>query len=93
MKAARDGEVVQAAGASFEINPNWFVGAEIVHEIPMPEWETGQHQNVFIGPNASYHASFVNGRNWAITVTPLFRATGGEGEPPFQLRAIFEFDF
>src|SRR5262249_16865271 len=89
----RDGEVVQSMGASLELSPNWFIGAELVREIPPPEWHTGAAQNVFIGPNVSYHANFVNGRNWALTTTALARVTDAEDEPAFQLRAIFEFDF
>jgi hypothetical protein len=88
-----DGDLVQDLGASFEFNPNWFAGAEADWDIPMPDWHTGAHQELFLGPNLSYHANFVNGRNWALTVTPMFRATGGSDTPAFQLRAIFECDF
>src|SRR5262249_9798147 len=56
IEKAHDGEVVQSLGGSLELSPNWFVGAELVHEIPMPEWHTGAAQNVFVGPNLSYHA-------------------------------------
>ena len=88
-----DGEVAQSLGASLEINPNWFVGAELLHEFPLPDWKTGHPQNVFVGPNISYHSSFVNGRNWALTATAMFRATDSDEEPAFLLRTIFEFDF
>jgi hypothetical protein len=92
-EAVSDGEVVQALGGSVEITPNWFAGAELVHEIPMPDWHTGHQQNVFLGPNLSYHASFVNGRNWALTGTTLFRVTDSDEEPSLRFRLIFEFDF
>ena len=82
------GELVNRFGISLELNPAWFVGAELLHEIPMPDWKSGEDQNVFLGPNFSYR-----GHNWAITTTALFLATGGNDEPDFRVQTVFEIDF
>ncbi len=88
-----DGEFVQALGGSVELSPNWYIGAEAVHEIPLPEWHTGAQQNMWVGPNLSYHADFHSGRNWALTTTLLLRATDSEEEPLYRFQMIFEMDF
>ncbi len=83
------GELNNRLAADYEIAPQFFVGAELLHEIPLPEWHTGRADQVlWIGPNASYHST-----NWAITATFLPRVSDSEGEPHYQLRMIFEIDF
>jgi hypothetical protein len=82
------GELANRFGVSYELNPSWFVGGELVHEIPLPDWKTGEDQNVFLGPNFSYR-----GHDWAVTTTALFLVTGGDDESKFKIRAIFEIDF
>jgi hypothetical protein len=82
------GELVNRFGVSYEISPAWFVGGELLWEIPLPDWKTGEHQNLFLGPNFSYR-----GHNWAITTTAVFLATGGDDEAKFKLQTIFEIDF
>lgn len=89
--STRDAELVQSFGASYEINRSVFVGGEIMHEIPLPNWHRGEKSNLFAGPNVSFRN--VRGGEWAVTTTGLFRATGGPDEPLFQLRVIFEIDF
>ncbi len=83
-----DGEFVNTLGASYEATTKFFVGAELLYEIPLPEWHTGATQVLWLGPNASYHET-----NWAITATILPRLTSSDEEPNFQFRAIFEIDF
>lgn len=82
------GELANRFGVSYELSPAWFIGGELVHEIPLPDWKSGEDQNLFVGPNFSYR-----GHNWAVTTTALFLATGGEDEPKFELQTIFEIDF
>lgn len=82
------GELINRFGVSYELSPAWFVGGELIHEIPLPDWKSGTHQNLFIGPNFSYR-----GHNWAITTTALFLVTGGRDEPQFRLGTVFEIDF
>jgi len=82
------GELANRFGVSYELSPAWFVGGELIHEIPLPDWKSGEKQNLFIGPNFSYR-----GHNWAITTTALFLAMGGRDEAQFKLQTIFEIDF
>ncbi|GEM_PF-279671 len=82
------GEVVQSFGVSCEVNPNWYLGAEVLHEIPMPDWDPVSEHNLFVGPNVAYH-----GNGWAVAATALFQAVGADDEPQLFARCIFEIDF
>lgn len=82
------GELVQALGVSLELDPTTYVGAELLWEEPLPDWDTGAEQNVFLGPNLALH-----GANWSLTATPLLLLTGADDEPDFQLRLLFEVGF
>lgn len=82
------GEVVQSFGVSYELNPNWYLGAEVLHEIPMPDWDPVSEHNLFVGPNVAYH-----GKGWAVAATALFQAVGADDEPQLFARCIFEIDF
>ena len=67
----RNGEIQQALGASYEITPRLSVGAEMLHEMVLPEWHTSEAEhNFFIGPNVSYR-----GDRWFATVTALAQTT------------------
>jgi hypothetical protein len=83
--AEREGEFIQALGASYEISPGVSAGIELLHELVFPEWrDTEKIRNFFVGPNVSYRRG-----NWFVTITALAQATDTEGEPDFQLRTIF----
>ncbi|MEO6594839.1 MAG: hypothetical protein ABIP94_08815 [Planctomycetota bacterium] len=84
----REGEIRQTAGVSYEVDPTLFVGGELLYEIPLPDWRSGGRENLFLGPNVAWR-----GHEWALTATPLFLLNGGDDEPRFQLRFIFEIDF
>jgi hypothetical protein len=87
--AEREGELVEALGASYEISPRFSVGAELVHEIVFPEWgEEETAQNVFVGPNLSYRRG-----HWFVTVSALVQATDTVDEPDLQVRSIFGIGF
>ncbi|HEX5051806.1 MAG TPA: hypothetical protein VFZ65_08550 [Planctomycetota bacterium] len=83
-----EGELRQSLGASYEFQPTLFVGAELFYEKPLPDWEWEGRENFFLGPNLA-----VRGHEWALTTTALFLGSGGDDEPAFQLRVIFEVDF
>ena len=83
-----NGEFAETLGASVEVNRNFSVGAEVLHEIDIPDWERAEDSIVFAGPNASVHA----GRFFA-TATCLFQLTDIAGEPDVQTRLIFGFSF
>ena len=81
----RNGEIIQAFGASYEISPRVSVGAEMLHEIVLPDWRRSEAENnFFLGPNVSYR-----GDRWFATVTALAQTSGTEGEPDYQIRLIF----
>ncbi len=84
----RGGEVAQSLGVSCDISKSFSLGAEILHEIDIPNWENASDSIVFAGPNAS--ARF--GRSF-VTASGLFQITNIEGEPDAQIRIIAGFDF
>ncbi len=81
-------ELAQSAGVSYSINPCWSVGAELLHEIYVPDVETFDGSGVFVGPNVSWRNN-----NISLTLTGLWQVTSREGEPDFQLRTIFSVNF
>jgi hypothetical protein len=83
-----EAELFQSAGVSYQINPSWSVGAEILHEIAVPDVESIEDSGVFAGPNVSWR----NNRFSAV-VSGLWQATNLADEPDFQLRTIFAVDF
>lgn len=84
----RSGEFAQTLGVSYQLTPNFNVGAELLHEIALPEWRAEGKSVVFAGPNVSVRA----GRFFA-TVAGLFRVTDNSDEPDVQTRLIFGIDF
>jgi hypothetical protein len=87
--AKREGEFIQALGASYEISPSISAGIELLHEFVFPEWrDTEKIRNVFVGPNVSYRC-----RGWFVTVTALAQATDTPDEADFQMRTIFGIGF
>lgn len=83
-----EAELFQSAGVSYQINPAWSTGLEVVHEIAVPDVDTIGDSGVFLGPNASWRHG-----NFFVTATGLWQVTSLSGEPDFQLRTIFGFDF
>jgi len=82
-----NGEIQQAIGASYEVSPRISVGAEMLHEIILPDWHNSEAENnFFLGPNVSYR-----GVRWFATVTALAQTTRTAGEPDYQVRLIFGF--
>ena len=86
--AEREGEFQQSLGLSYEISPRLLIGAEALHEIPLPDWSEAEESNVFVGPNLSIRA----GTRW-VTLTGLAKLAGAGDEPDFQFRTIFGFSF
>ncbi len=73
---------------SYEISPTLLVGAELLHEIDLPEWSKAEDSVVYGGPNLSYRRG-----NWWATVTPLVQMTNIASEVDVQTRLIFGFSF
>jgi hypothetical protein len=84
----RVGVLEQSLGLGYQISPSFTVGAEAVHEVEFEDWsEAGEHV-VSAGPNFSYRF-----KNAYVAVTGLFLLTDVEGEPDYQTRVIFGFQF
>ena len=81
-------ELMQSAGVSYQINPRWSVGAELLHEIAVPELRSIGDSGVYVGPNVAWRNKRV-----ALTVSGLWQLTSLTGEPDFQLRTILSVDF
>ena len=84
----RGGELSQSLGLSYEVSPAFLVGAELLHEIDIPDWSNAPDSIVYAGPNLSYR----HGTWWA-TLTPLAQLTNVASEVDFQARLIFGFSF
>ncbi len=84
----KSGEFAETLGVSVELNPHFSVGAEVLHEVDIPNWEKAEDSIVFAGPNAS-----VRSGKFFATAACLFQLTDVEGEPDVQTRLIFGFDF
>ena len=82
------GEFSQSFGVSYEISPAFLLGAELLHEIEIPDWSETEDSVVYAGPNLSYRNKI-----WWATVTPLVQLTDIGSEVDFQTRLIFGFSF
>lgn len=84
----RNGEFAQSAGVSYEINPRWSVGGEILHEIGLPDWSDTGESVAWLGPNASVRVG-----SWWATMSALSQVTDVADEPNFELRTIVGYAF
>lgn len=84
----RGGELSQSLGVSYEVSPSFLLGAELLHEIDLPDWSETGDSIVYGGPNLSYRRG-----NWWATVTPLVQLTKLASEVDVQTRLIFGFSF
>ena len=84
----RAGEFSEAFGVSYEISPALLVGAELLHEIDIPDWSEAEDSVLYAGPNVSYRHG-----NWWATITPLVQVTDIASEVDVQTRLIFGFSF
>lgn len=83
-----EAELMQSAGVSYQINPSWSVGAEVLHELSVPDVDSFGDSGVYLGPNVAWRNS-----RFAVAVTGLWQLTALSGEPDFQLRTLFSVDF
>ena len=83
-----EAELMQSAGVSYQINPSWSVGTELLHEIAVPDVESLGDQAFYMGPNATWRY-----KNFAFALTGLWQLTSVAGEPDFQLRTLLSVDF
>lgn len=83
-----NGEFAQTLAVSYDVSKSFSVGAEVLHEIELPDWAQANDSVVYAGPNASVRA----GRFFA-TATALFQLTDVDGEPDTQVRLITGIHF
>lgn len=82
------GEFEQTFGLSYQINPRWRIGAELMHEIEYDDWSDWGDHAVYLGPNLSFRT-----RIWWVTLTPTFQLTDVDQDADFQTRLIFGINF
>jgi hypothetical protein len=70
------------------VSPAFLIGAELLHEIELPDWSEAEDSVVYGGPNLSYRRD-----NWWVTLTPLAQLTDISSEVDVQTRLIFGFHF
>lgn len=83
-----EAELMQSAGVAYQINPAWSVGAEVLHEIAMPDADHLGDSGVYLGPNVAWRSN-----RFSVAVTGLWQLTSISDEPDFQLRTLFSVDF
>ena len=83
-----EAELMQSLGVAYQINPSWSVGAEVLHEIEVPEVNHLGDSGVYLGPNISWRKD-----RFSITTTAMWQATHLSSEPEFQLRTLFTLEF
>lgn len=78
------GKLEQVLGISYQFSPKFTLGAELLHEWGIPDWQGIRGKGVFyVGPNFSYRAE-----KWWATLTPLFQVSDVADEPDFQMRLL-----
>lgn len=82
------GELAQSFGLSYQIAPWLTAGAELLHEVELPDWSKGPDSVVYAGPNIS-----VRYKQISAVLAPLAQLTNVDGEPDLQTRLIFGFKF
>ncbi len=81
------GKIEQTVGISYQFSPQFMVGAELLHELEMPDWAGVRGKGIlYVGPNVSYRTE-----KWWATLTPLFQVSDVEDEPDFQMRLLVGF--
>ena len=83
-----EAELMQSAGVSFQFNPSFSAGFEVLHEIAVPDVDTIGDSGVYAGPNIAWRKDRISA-----TLTGLWQVTSLADEPDFQLRTIVSFDF
>lgn len=81
-------ELMQSLGVSYQFNPSWSAGVEMLNEIEVPDVESIGDSAFYMGPNVSWR-----NERFALTAAGLWQLTSLDGEPGFQLRTVFSVDF
>ncbi|MEZ5302390.1 MAG: hypothetical protein R3F11_17415 [Verrucomicrobiales bacterium] len=84
----KKGEIKNSAGVSYQLSPQFFVGAEILHEFEIEDWSERGDDSLFIGPNASFRKG-----SFFLTAAALFEVLDTEGAAESQLRILAGINF
>ncbi len=82
------GEIKNSAGLAYQISPKLVVGAELLHEFELEEWEEKSDDALYLGPTVSYR-----NKSFWITAAALFQVTGLDSEPDNQIRMLAGWNF
>jgi len=83
-----EAELMQSLGVSYQISPAWSAGAELLHEVAVPDVEDFGDNGLYLGPTVTWR-----NKTFSVGLTSLWQITTLDGEPDFQLRTIFSVDF
>jgi hypothetical protein len=85
-----EGIIGHALGASYAVGKGDFrLGAEMVIESEFSNWNHYEDTSVYAGPVVSYQG----GKNWWLSVTPMYQLSSVESEPDFNVRMIAGIEF
>jgi hypothetical protein len=85
-----EGVIAHALGASYAIGRGDLrIGGEMVIESVFENWSHYEDTSVYLGPVISYQG----GKNWWVTVTPMYQLSSLEDEPDFNVRLIAGIEF
>ncbi len=82
------GVIEQTAGLSWQASPRFLIGAELLHEVELPDWSEAEDALLYAGPSASLR----KGKVW-VTTAALWQLTDVEGAPGMQVRALLGYIF
>ena len=82
------GVIENTLGVSYQITPQFFIGAEAVHGVEFEGWQDASEHVISAGPNFSFRKG-----SFFTTVTGLFQLSDVSGEPDAQIRVIAGFHF
>lgn len=82
------GVIENSAGVSYQFSPNFFVGAEALHEVEFANWSEAGDNLFYLGPNVSFRKG-----SFFATVAGLVGLNDVDGEAEHQVRLIAGFHF
>ena len=82
------GVIENSVGLSYQVSPNFLIGAEALHEVEFEGWQDAGDHVLSAGPNISFRKG-----SFFTTITGLFQLTDVDGEPDHQVRVLAGFHF
>ena len=82
------GELKPTAGLSWQASPKLLFGAEVLHEVELPDWSEAEDALFYAGPSVSLR----EGNVW-VTTAALWQLTDVDGAAGLQMRALVGYLF